>query len=183
MSIVFGDTGEIRRSEASCYPIPDRARAMILLGSSKTEDCPNIAGLDGQSYCSSFFVNLAPFFRTRRVFPLRELSPGYHTWPASIVNGSKPPTAHALTSLFRLGCHRKASVMWKAVQEQVRVVQDSKNHTSIDLKPQLQRLSSVHNAIRDTRDPEPQKDAGAKAHAAASGAQRAPTIAAPASAA
>ena len=56
-------------------------------------------------------------------------------------------------------------------------------HTSIDLKPQLQRLSSVHNAIRDTRDPEPQKDAGAKAHAAASGAQRAPTIAAPASAA
>ncbi|CAE7617302.1 CGT1 [Symbiodinium sp. CCMP2592] len=52
VSIVFGDTGEIRRSEASCYPIPDRARAMILLGSSKTEDCPNIGGLDGQSYCT-----------------------------------------------------------------------------------------------------------------------------------
>ena len=39
-----------RRSEASCYPIPDRARALILLGSSKSEDTPNIAGLDGQSY-------------------------------------------------------------------------------------------------------------------------------------
>ncbi|CAE7212746.1 TTF2 [Symbiodinium sp. KB8] len=52
VSIVFGDTGEIRRSEASCYPIPDRARALILLGSSKSEDTPNIAGLDGQSYCT-----------------------------------------------------------------------------------------------------------------------------------
>ncbi|CAE7472850.1 CGT1 [Symbiodinium natans] len=56
VSIVFGETGEIRRSDAVCYPIPDRARALILLGRGKSDDLPNIGGLNGESYCTRCFL-------------------------------------------------------------------------------------------------------------------------------
>ena len=59
VSIVFGETGEIRRSDAVCYPIPDRARALILLGRGKSDDLPNIGGLNGESYCSSCLVSVS----------------------------------------------------------------------------------------------------------------------------
>jgi len=55
-SLVLGRTGELRRSDAVCYPIPGRAKALLLFGQGKHEECTNIAGIAGTSYCTRCFI-------------------------------------------------------------------------------------------------------------------------------
>ena len=50
--LLAGPTGEISRHPRTSYPIPDRARE-ILIDRIFDENQPNITGLDGNSYCTS----------------------------------------------------------------------------------------------------------------------------------
>lgn len=49
--IVLGHAGEIRRSQATCYPIPDKVREMLLASQSPESLGQNVEHSSGRSYC------------------------------------------------------------------------------------------------------------------------------------